>query len=168
MFKKKQKGQSMLEVIITISILIGVILGLVVLSTSVFFLSQKSVNETQAAYLVQEGFEALRKIRDSNWDDIAVLNENTDYYLLYDSETKIWSLTTTPNDIDGYERKIRINNALREDINVNGQIDAEDPINPNGVLIDTDTKKIIITVNWMDRSNASRNYSATSYLTNWH
>lgn len=167
MFTVKQKGQAMLEVVITISILIGVIMGLVVLSTSVFSLSKKSVNETQAAYLAQEGFEAIRKIRDLNWDDIGTLDENQNYYLSYDTETKTWSLTTTPSNIDGYERIIQAANALREDVNVNGEIDGADPINPNGTLIDTDTKKIVITISWIDRSNAPRSYSAKSYLTNW-
>lgn len=158
----------MLEVIISIAILTGVILGLVALSTLLFTLSKTSVNETKATYLLQEGFEAMRKIRDSSWNNISTLDENLDYYLLYDNEAKTWSLINSSDNLNGFTRKIRIYDALREDANSNGQIDAPDPINPDGTLIDTDTKRIVITVSWKDKSNLSRNYTATSYLTNWH
>lgn len=158
----------MVEVMISISILAGVILGLVALSISFFTLSKTNVNETKAAYLLQEGFEAVRKIRDLEWTNISALNANLDYYLVYNETAKTWSLTTSSNEAGGFTRKIRVANALREDTNSNGELDAADPVKPDGTLVDTETKKIVITVSWKDKGNLPRDYTAESYLTNWH
>lgn len=164
----QQKGQALIEVIVATSVFVGVILGLVTLVTAVFSVSRSGVNETQAASLAQEGFEAMRKIRDASWENLANLDENTDYYLVYDEETKNWSLETTPSTIDIFTRRVRVVNATRLDENNNGQIDYSDPIAPDGTLIDAETKKISITLNWKDKSNQDRSFTATSYLTNWH
>lgn len=158
----------MSEAIVSIAIFVGVILGVLVLLISIFVLSRTSVNETKAAYLLQEGFEAVRNIRDSSWDNISLLDENLNYYLVYDDVTKTWSLADSGSEVDGFTRIVKVSNALREDINSNGQLDTSDPINPNGTLVDEETKRIVITISWKDKSNLQRHYTATTYLTNWH
>lgn len=163
-----QKGQSLIEAPISIAILVGLVLGLITLIITVFTLSKKSVNETKASSLIQEGFEAVRQIRDGSWDNLANLNEEQDYYLLFDGQTHLWVLTQTPSVIDIFTRKIRVTSALRLDANDNGQIDGTDPIAFNGTLVDPNTKKITITLTWKDRSSAERTSIANSYLTNWH
>src|SRR3990167_8541004 len=62
----KQKGQSILEIIITLSILALVLGGLVIVIVNSLKNSQFSKNQAQATKLAEEGLDAVRSMKSND------------------------------------------------------------------------------------------------------
>lgn len=116
--------------------------------------SQRSLERTQASYLLEEGAEAVRSIRDTSWATIAALTNGTTYYLSWSGTA--WSLTTTPSTVDAFTRTVVLSAVSR---------DSTDDIVESGGTLDTDTRKVVITTTWSAQS-ASRSENVSLYLTN--
>lgn len=112
-----QKGQSIIEAIIAIAVIILALLGFLSQATSNFVIQRISENNLIASNLTQEAVEVARNIRDSNWlkgcfdpDDApncfywnTDLAENQDYSarLLFDPVAPEWTLDFLPDDFEG-------------------------------------------------------------------
>lgn len=66
-FKKIQKGQSLMEMIFAIGILLIVVSAILALTASNLVGQKESESQIIANNLAREGIEAIRNIRDSNW-----------------------------------------------------------------------------------------------------
>ncbi|OGY53763.1 MAG: hypothetical protein A3A24_02525 [Candidatus Buchananbacteria bacterium RIFCSPLOWO2_01_FULL_46_12] len=64
---KNNKGQTLLEMVFAIGILIMVVTAILALSTSSIFGQKGSESQITANSLAREGIEVVRNIRDSNW-----------------------------------------------------------------------------------------------------
>ena len=62
-----QKGQTLLELIISVTLILIVITGVTILTVKGMQNSQFSRNQVQATKLAQEGIDKVRTIRDSNY-----------------------------------------------------------------------------------------------------
>lgn len=133
------KGFSLIEVIIASAIISILTFSVTSASQKGLLLSQRAMHETQASYLLEEGAEAVKTIRDGSWATISNLTVGTTYYLSYNTSTNAWSLSTTANTIDNFfTRKVMltaVNRDANEDIAASG--------NP-----DTRTKEVSVTVTW--------------------
>jgi hypothetical protein len=98
--------------------------------------AQLSLARGQANLLIEEGAEAVKLIRDTSWASITAIPTNTTRYLAFTGGT--WTVTSTPNTIDGFTRTIVVTDVSR---------DATDDIASTGTL-DTGTKKVTVTVSW--------------------
>lgn len=151
----KSSGFGLMEAIAGVSV-IGIFMVSVMLSIQ---LSQKTVNESvrssQAAFLLEEGFEAIKIIRDIGWTPgISGLSTGTNYYLGFNGTS--WVSTSTNAYIDGiFERKFALANVYR---------DANDDIAVSGTL-DAGTKKVTVYISWMGRAGTTTR-NASIYLTN--
>jgi type II secretory pathway pseudopilin PulG len=65
--KKHQTGQSLLEMVFAIGILLLVVAAILALTTSGVIGQKESESQIIANNLAREGIEAVRNIRDSNW-----------------------------------------------------------------------------------------------------
>jgi Tfp pilus assembly protein PilV len=138
---KKNLGFMMVEVLVVSSIITASVLGAMAVAQRSITISRQSVHTAQAGFLLEEGAEAVRILRDNAWTNISSLNTNIDYYLVFSNNT--WTLSTTPNTIDNFTRKIRVSNVNRNastrDISVTGTVDAG-------------TKLITVYVSWVEAS----------------
>jgi type II secretory pathway pseudopilin PulG len=96
--RQKNKGFSVIEVVIVCSILSICVFALMSSSAKSIQVSNQSLRQAQATLLIEEGVEAVKTIRDNAWTNISNLTNNTNYYLSFNNT---WSLATTPNTIDG-------------------------------------------------------------------
>ena len=64
---KKQKGFTLIELMISIFILLVAIVGIFSAFSAMVVLTSDSTDRLTAAYLAQEGIEIVRNIRDNNW-----------------------------------------------------------------------------------------------------
>jgi Tfp pilus assembly protein PilV len=135
---KKNKGFMMVEVLIAVSIIVVSVLVAMSVTQKSIFVSRQSVHTTQASFLLEEGSEAVRTIRDNTWDNISGLTTNTDYYLVFSSNT--WTLSSSFNTIGIFTRTIRITDVSRS-------VSTGDIVSSDGVE-DLGTKLITITVSW--------------------
>ena len=145
-----KKGFGIIEIVIATTIIS--IAFLIMMSTASMSLkfSEKSVVRLKADFLLEEGVEAVKIIRDNDWTtNIASLSVGTDYFLEFNGA--IWVVSVNNILIEGvFERKFTIDDVYR---------DANDDISSSGIL-DSNTKKITVYVSWSeDGSTVTRSIS---------
>lgn len=159
MFNKMRKfnfknGFGLIEVIVGVAIISVSFLGLMSVANLSFKILQKSSNNIKAGFLLEEGAEAVKIMRDSGWSNISSLSNGVNYYLNFNGAT--WLTTTTPVYADNiFERKFVLSDVYR---------DTNDDIATSGA-IDTGTKKITISVSWKEGGNTATQ-SFSTYITN--
>ena len=155
MKKNFKNGIGLIEAVAGISIISVFIFSLMLASQ----LSQKIVGESvrniQAYFLLEEGADAVKILRDTGWSSgISGLSAGTDYFFSYNGTT--WVSAANNVYIDGiFERKFNLNNVYR---------DVNDDIAVSGTL-DSGTKKATVSVSWRGRTGTTTK-SASFYLTN--
>ena len=136
-----QHGFFLIEVVVAASVITAVLLLLLGAIQNSVEASQRSLERTQVSYLLEEGAEAVRAIRDNNWNTISSLTTNTTYYLSWSGSA--WSITTSPNTIDAFTRTVVFSPVSR---------DVNQDIVSTGGTDDPGTKKVVLTVTWNSQS----------------
>lgn len=155
---KSQKGQSLLEVIVAMAIFSLIAMVMVSMITGSFLGLTQGGKYTEAEFLAQEGIEAVRSLKDSDWDSIRGYTA-TGIEVSGDS----WTIKGEgTNDIIGdFVRTIYFNNVYRND---NYEIVSADTL---GALLDIRTKEIKSEITWNPRDTIINVVRQISYLTNW-
>lgn len=135
--KNTRKAFSLVEVILAIAIF-----SLIVLSAgTVFVYTQKnllsSAKKNKAILLADEALEALRNIKDDDFNNLFIGS----YFLSED--TGSFSLVQGVEDIDKFQRSIEIEE------------------------VDENTKKAVVEVSWEDNLQDNKLLSVEQYFTNW-
>lgn len=130
------RGIALVEILVASAILTGALLVILTSVQKSVELSRQSVEKLQASFLLEEGAEAVKIIRDGGWSGITTLSTANTYYIDYSSSTP--SLTTTLTKIDQFTRTITVSDVYR---------DSNDDIANSGTL-DSGTRKITVTVTW--------------------
>jgi len=131
------KGFMIVEILIAISIITVSILSAIAVSEKSIFVSRQALHAGEAGFLLEEGAEVVRILRDNGWNNISVLDTATNYYPIFSSPN--WSLSLTPNTVGIFTRTVTITNVNRDD--------ATKDISESGTN-DAGTKLITITVSW--------------------
>jgi prepilin-type N-terminal cleavage/methylation domain-containing protein len=139
---QNKKGFALVELMVASAIITVMMFAITQAAQKGILLSERALHETQAGYLMEEGAEAVKTIRDTDvgastgWDTLSALTDNTTYYLSYISG---WSLSTTPNTIDSFTRTVVFSPVYR---------DINDDITSSGGTLDTHIKNVTVTVSW--------------------
>lgn len=139
--KKYSKGQSLLELIISIGIFVAVIASLVFFVFDSYLSNRLSNEMTKANFLAEEGLEAAKSIRDNNFSDLLAGSHG----LIISNGH--WIFQGTEEDISS-----QLNSGKRVVLIEN---------------IDSNRKKITSSVNWNFTENRPEEVRLVSYLTNW-
>ncbi|HLD81816.1 MAG TPA: prepilin-type N-terminal cleavage/methylation domain-containing protein [Patescibacteria group bacterium] len=115
----------------------------------------RSGESLRAQFLVEEGLEAVRSIRDSAWNGLVFDQSGVELA----SGRWAFSGEGTDNIIDDSTRTIVFADVCRDS---GGNI-ATCP----AVYVDPHTKLVTVTVNWSVSPGGSRSAQASSYITNW-
>ncbi len=150
---KKQQGFFLIEVIVAASVIAVVLVLLLGAIQNSIEVSERALERTQAAYLLEEGAEVLKAIRDNDWDTIAGLTTDP-YYPTWNGSS--WTLSTTTNTIGEFTRSIVCTTVAR---------DAGDDIVQSGGTTDSGSKKCTISVVWQTPSGTQTKFLIL-YLTN--
>lgn len=155
-YKNKEKGFSLLEVVIGLGILSFIIFGLFSVSELSLEIIYENTKNIQAAFLLEEGIEAIKVLRDSGWQsNIQPLSPSTDYYLEFSGA--IWKSTTTDLYIDNtFERKFVLSDVYRN---------TDDDISDSGTL-DSNAKKVTVYVSWFLPGTGTTTKNISTYLIN--
>lgn len=138
MRQSHNKGFFLIEVIVAASIISVVLILLLGSIQDSVEVSQRSLERTQASYLLEEGAETVKAIRDNGWQtSILPIVTGTTYYLSWGGSS--WSLTQTPINIDNFTRTVLFSDVYR---------DSNEDISSAGTL-DPNTKQVTITVTWV-------------------
>lgn len=173
---KNNHGFFLLEVIIA-SAIIGTSLVFILGSLgTTLTLAKKGLEETQSAYLLEEGGEAIKIIRNQTWANISSLTLVTDteeaqaetgvqtahaYYLSWANGASAglpgsWTLSNSNQKIGNFTRTIVFQAVYR---------DTNKKIVTTGGTLDTGTIKAVVTVSWSTLSGLETE-SLPMYITN--
>lgn len=145
MFNKKYKNNSgglMLEVLIVASIVTVAFIASLAVAQKSIQVSRQSIHASQAAFLLEEGAEAVRVLRDNAWTNITALSTSTTYYPTFTANT--WTLSTTPNTIDIFNRTVELDPVYRDS-------SSDDILPPGGSgTLDTGTMLVNVNVSWSE------------------
>lgn len=151
----RKKGASLVEVIVATAIILLILTSLY--AAHIFYLRTvlSNLNKVKASFLLEEGIEAVKLIRDQSWTNISNIPENIDRHLYWSGT--MWQATTTNIFVDGiFERKFTIAGVNR---------DGNDDIAQSGSS-DDGTKKVTVTVSWAAGA-ATTSKSMSTYITNF-
>jgi type II secretory pathway pseudopilin PulG len=149
------RGMGLVEIVIGAAIITTTIVAL--LSTFTMYTKYAIANQKniQATILMNEGFEAVRFMRDYSWTVyIAPLTTGTQYYLNFNGS--LWVATTTPQTyVDGlFLRTFQLDSVYR---------DTNEDIAASGTL-DINTKKVTVSISYV-AGHATTTTSSSAYIT---
>lgn len=129
----------MVEIIIATSIITFFVLVALNVAQKALVISRQSIHLAQASFLLEEGEEAVKILRDNNWTNISNLNSDATYYPTFSGGT--WTLSGTPNQVGIFTRTVIVSTVNRDagtaDISLNG---SDDP----------GTKLVTVSVSWLE------------------
>lgn len=135
----KGGGFMVVEILIAVSIITAFVLVAMTVAEKSIYVSRQALHATQAAFLLEEGAEAVRISRDNNWTNISSLSVGVNYYPTFSGGT--WILSSTPNTVGIFTRTVSI-------VNVNRDNTTKD-ISSTGTD-DPGTKLATVTVSWLE------------------
>lgn len=151
MFMRNNRGFGLLEIVISVAVISVSLFSLAAVSRIAFRAVNESSLDVRANFLMEEGIEALRTIRDRAWSEIGGLQIGQTYQLVFSEGA--WRATTTPQLIDGiFERTFVLDNVLR---------DANSNITSSGTL-DIGTRRVTL----KRKIVGGQSVEAVTYLTN--
>jgi len=162
-YQNNKKGISIIEILVAITI---ITIGLFSLfSLTNFSLKARSHNERNimAVNLSSEMIEAVRIVRDENWNNISGLTMGVDYYPVQSGAAPDWQwvLQSGSESVLGGQYLRRV---LFEDVSRDTNDDIEDVY--NFANDDSNTKKVTAKVSWTE-AGVSRQIEIVTYITNW-
>lgn len=152
---KNKKGFSLVEILIGSAIVSASIIYIANSYANFVSLSTTNTARIQAAFLLDEGVEALKTMRGESWtQNIASTTASTTYYLTW--STNKWKATTTPQLINNIFTRTMVFSSVYRDVNFN--------VAESGT-IDPGSKKVNFVVSWPDKG-ATTTKSVSMYLFN--
>jgi type II secretory pathway pseudopilin PulG len=150
-----KKGASLIEVVVGAAIILLVVTSIVASYTYFLRLGLSNISRVQAAYLLEEGMESLRSMRDASWIfKISSLSTSTPFRFHFDSN---WQATTSNTFIDSkFDRTFTLTDVFRSEL---GEIVS------SGGVYDPGTKKVSVSVSWRT-SEGTTTKTVSGYMTN--
>ncbi|MEX1113088.1 MAG: prepilin-type N-terminal cleavage/methylation domain-containing protein [Patescibacteria group bacterium] len=165
-----QRGFTLVEAVVAMTVFVIGVVALVQITLLAKSTSEEGRDTVQAVNYLQEGIEAVRSIRDHDWELVAGPAPGTDYRLHAQPGTAPpWTLTEGSEAIGEYTRTVRFEDVHREDSDGSGTLTAGDRICTGsncGQFDDPDTRRTTVTVTW-EQGNRTVTRSLYAYLTNW-
>lgn len=154
---KSSRGFSLVEIILA-----AAIFSIFFASIGLYFsrglkLSEQTTRRIQASYLLEEGINVMRLLRDSGWNaSIATLSTTTTYHLYWNGSS--WRPTTTPQLIENiFTRTFSMSDVYR---------DSNDDIVSSGGSYDAQTKKVTFFVSWTTENGVTATDTVQTYIPN--
>lgn len=135
----RQQGITLIEVIVAVGI-VAVAIVAIGFSVNAFVEARTALlHNTKALYLVEEGYEILRALRDDDWNTLDALSLDSPHY--FDVSTTTLAVSGTPEVIDGiYYRSFEFTAVYRD-----GNDDVTASTTP-GATVDNDIREVEISV----------------------
>jgi len=150
-----KKGFAILEIVVAVAIVSLALFGLSEAARISLVVMNETTKHIQASFLLEEGIEAVKSMRDQSWQaDINPLTVGTYYYLTFSNNR--WR-TSAQNVLADrlFERKFKLANVYR---------DSNDNIAGSGTL-DTGTKLLTVSVAWSGHTGTTTQ-SISTYIAN--
>lgn len=163
--KKLMSGFTLIEVLIACAIISICMFALMMTVQKGIQLSSVALKKSQASFLLEEGAEAVKSIRNNNWTTISNLNLSpTQYHLFFNNSLSYWVLDTSTTSLAGSTTTYPIGIFDRTVTIFPVERDSNDDIVESGGTVDPQTKKVTIEVIW-NSYNGINSRSLSFYIT---
>jgi type II secretory pathway pseudopilin PulG len=153
--QSKELGQSLVEIIIAVSIFVVIAGSAVVVVLGSMSSSRLGEEETQASFYAVEGLEVAKSIKNKNWMDL----QDGDHGLSKSSGEWVFVGASDSNGSnDKFTRVVNVSSVYR---GIDGNIV------DSGGSVDSDTKKVTSTISWDFTPGRPDSVQMVEYLTNW-
>ena len=146
----------MVEILVAASIITVSVLAVMGVAQKSITLSRQSLHASQASFLLEEGAEAIRTLRDDAWSNVSSLSVGTNYYPLFTAATSQWTLSTTLNTVGIFTRTVSVANVKRD--NTTSDISSVGTDDPG-------TKLFTVNVTWQE-GGTTITKTLSFYITN--
>lgn len=158
--QKYKKGIMLVEILVAVFIF-SIVLGILITTNNLYLRGASSnLKLVKATYLAEEGMEALKIMRDTDWSNFSNLKNDVEHYFYFStgaSSTWLATSSTFYKNIDSIDRWF-----ILEEVCRNG----EDKIDECDIgTVDSDIKKGSVFVSWEDGGEIITK-SMSTYLTN--
>ncbi len=153
--RKQYFGQSMVELVMAISIFAIIGSSIMVLVLDAFNMEREGKEDTQALSFAEEGIEAMRAVRDRAWNKLRFPQGQ----ISINGGAWAYNNNPSPETIGRFNRAITVSDVCRD---INGN-----QVSCPGLYADAHTKKVTTAVSWTQISGAVRSVQQTMFLTNW-
>ncbi len=134
----KNQGFLTVEMLVSVSIITAVIISSSIVAQKSLNLSRRAVHTVQASYLLEEGAEAIRTIRDDTWDHFPNFNYNVPNGLEFSGG--VWTVSGSSSTIGIFTRTVTFYTVNRDGITGD--------IVTSGGSYDTGTVLVKVEVSW--------------------
>lgn len=151
-----KRGFGLIEILAGVGLLSITLLSMITYYLKVLEVSHETTSHIQSSFLLEEGIEGMKILRDTSWSaKIAPLSTTTTYYLYWTGTT--WQTTTTPQVVENlFARSVTISDVTR---------DGSQNIASTGTY-DPGTKKIVVAVSRPIRGDRYATDTVETYITN--
>lgn len=160
-----RKGFGLIEIVVAVGIISLSLFGLAASARIALRVVEENTLEERAMFLLEEGVEAVRLVRDISWSPgITSLSSGTQYffYPTFNGPQGTWGISAASSGpIDG----IFIRTVAFDDVYRLLSTDDIVPEGTGGALLDPDTKRVTVTVSWSTPTAVITRVIST-YLTN--
>lgn len=150
-----ERGQSVIEVIVAVAILVIIAASAVVTILGSFATTRLAKEETQAAFFAMEGIEAVQSIRNQDWNNLS----SGTYGL--SSSGGVWVFSGSSDDPEGSGKFSRV--ITLAEVQRGGYGNIVD----SGGTVDEDSQKVTSTITWDFTPGRANTVDMAAYLTNW-
>lgn len=157
-----RRGYSLIEIVVAVALVMTFVSSVVAASHFELRAVHESARRGKAAFLLEEGLEAVRILRDRGWsDNIAPLVSGTVYYPVFSINWKV--VSADPGPIDGlFTRTVTFGDVYRRD----ADSDIVDVSSGDPKTLDPGTRQVMVTVSWPGPGGAAHQESIATYLAN--
>lgn len=152
LIKNRQPGFSIIEILIAITFIAVIITGIFNISRFNSHIRKINDERTQSLYYAVEGIEAAKLM---TWDQLAIGN----YHFVKNGT--VWEISAGSELLDNkYTRTVAVSAVNRQSAyqgNVYGDIN-------NGSNIDPDTKKVVVTIDWLSKTGTNKQEKLETYI----
>jgi prepilin-type N-terminal cleavage/methylation domain-containing protein len=149
---KNTKGFSLVELVVALAIFVIIIGGMAALIIGGHLSNFENEKRLQANAVLTETWEAIRAIRNGDWNDIT----NGSHGLTHSNG--YWEFSGDSDEQNGITRQITVSGIWR---------DADGNILEGGGEMDTDSKKIQIQISWHPLEGQDQSFTLNTYLHNY-
>lgn len=142
--KQKNSGFMMVELVVIAAVLVMLIISASAVAQKGIEVSRRSLHQIEASFLLEEGAEAVRVLRDDDWANISGVTMGSNYYTALSGGT--WVISQTPSTIGIFTRRIAFSDVYRD-------ATTQDIVSSGGVL-DPGTKLVSIYIGWFEGTTA--------------
>ncbi|TSC60881.1 MAG: Uncharacterized protein G01um1014107_214 [Parcubacteria group bacterium Gr01-1014_107] len=150
---KNSRGLSMVELVVASAILSLFLVALSLSYVAFLRLASVNLNSVKATFLAEEGIEAVRFLKDADWQNIASLNTGLNYHLNFTGLS--WQIVSNETLIDGFSRSLIFENVFR---------DSNGKIVESGGTLDQGSRKLSVSVSWLSGGATTTTRSISTYI----